>query len=334
MDDKNVKPNSEAEVSPAKPPVDTHDEAAVLVEFRRLKKKINRLLRELRAEQYRTKAFKKLFYEEPKYEDVRELVLSFADEHAIIRDEVEDRRRWKKMERDEAKKRTEEIVDKFALIGGDIETAQIIFSDCTDSEKHDRMSAYTYWSVDEELTATLQLSPEAFEILRAFDRYEYNNNHKHTRSEYRHLFPQDWRKADNGKNEDDDNEDEKCAENLPDNGTRPIELIIKEARLECEKITLRYHERHLEEVKMTLRQLPKKQAKRYYLHFYEGKGVNAIAHEEDVAPSTVSESLDSAKKNIMLFNIELAPSEELRKKFWEEINPWKDIILFYNGGLR
>ena len=50
--------------------------------------------------------------------------------------------------------------------------------------------------------------------------------------------------------------------------------------------------------------------------------------------ATISESLEAARKNIMIFNIKLSPSKELYDDFWSEINPWKDKIMFYNGGLR
>jgi hypothetical protein len=331
MSDENNKPKKGADKSAEVTPVDIKDEAAVLYEFRRLNKKIRRLVRELRAEQYRVKAFKKLFYEDAEYGEVRELILSFADEYAIVRNEVEDRRRWRRMAAEEAKNSSEEIIDKFALVGGNVETARLIFSDCTDAEKHD-LKGYTYWSNDKENITRLQLSPEAIEILEAFDRYEYNNNREETRSEHRHKFPRDWRI---GNGENDDDADGECAETLPDNGTQPIALILKETREECEKITVHYHELHLAQVKEALeKNLPAKQAKRYYRHFYEKLRVADISESEGVAPATISESLSAAKKNIMIYNIELVPTPALREKFWSEITPWKEVILFYNGGQR
>jgi hypothetical protein len=145
-------------IPPKRPPVDIKDEAAVVVEFRRLKKKINKLYNELQLFRHSVKVFKKLFFEAPEFEEVRNLVLSFADEYAVIKNEIEDAKRFKKFERDDAKKRTKEVIDKFAAVGGDIETAQRIFSDCFDSQKH-KLEEYTYGSVEEELITKLKLSP-------------------------------------------------------------------------------------------------------------------------------------------------------------------------------
>ncbi|OQC11885.1 MAG: hypothetical protein BWX72_02125 [Firmicutes bacterium ADurb.Bin080] len=261
-------------------------------------------------------------------------MLSFADEYAVIKNEIEDAKRFKKFERDDAKKRTKEFIDKFAAVGGDIETARLIFSDCFDPQKH-KLEEYTYGSVEEELITKLKLSPKAAAIIKDFDEYEKKNNRKHTRSEYRHKFPNDWNIEDAGGNEDYDETDGQCA-TLPDSRTMPIPLIIKEARLECEKITLKFHEKHLAEVKITLENtLPKKQAKRYYQYHYENMRVVDISNAEGgTSAASISESLEAARKNMMIFNIKLSPSKELYDDFWSEINPWKDKIMFYNGGLR
>lgn len=333
---KNNNITESGEPSPLKrPPVDIKDEAAVIAEFRRLKKKINKLYNELQLSRHSVKVFKQLFFEAPEFEEVRNLVLSFADEYAVIKNEIEDAKRFKKFERDDSKKRTKEVIDKFAAVGGDIETARRIFSDCFDSQKH-KLEEYTYGSVEEELITKLKLSPEAAAIIKNFDEYEKKNNRKHTRSEYRHKFPHDWNSEDASVNEDYDETDGQCAETLPDNRTLPIPLIIKEARLECEKITLKFHEKHLAEVKITLEStLPKKQAKRYYQYHYENMRVVDISNlEGGTRAASISESLEAASKNIMIFNIKLSPLKELYDDFWSEINPWKDKIMFYNGGLR
>lgn len=326
---------SYATAPPQKSPVDIKNEAAVVAEFRRLKKKINKLYNELQLSRHSVNVFKTLFFEAPEFEEVRNLVLSFADEYAVIKNEIEDAKRFKKFERDDAKKRTKEVIDKFTTVSGDIETARRIFSDCFDSQKH-KLEEYTYCSVEEDLITKLKLSPEAAAIIKDFDEYEKKNNRKHTRSEYRHKFPNDWNIEDAGGNEDYDETDGQCAETLPDNRTMPITLIIKEARLECEKITLKFHEKHLAEVKITLENtLPKKQAKRYYQYHYENMRVVDISNAEGgTRAASISESLEAASKNIMIFNIKLSPSKELYDNFWSEINPWKDKIMFYNGGLR
>ena len=318
---------------PTRPPVNIKDEAAVVAEFRRLKKKINKLYNELQLSRYSVKVFKKLFFDAPEFEEVRELVLSFADEFAIIKNEIDDVKRFKKIEKNEAKMHTKEIIDKFAAIGGDIEIARWIFSECTDGEKHE-LTKYTYWSENRKFVTKLKLSPEVAAIIKAFDKYEYNNDRKHEREEYRHKFPKDWQGSDD--NWDDDFGDEKSAETLPDNSTQPIQLIIKEARLECEKITLKFHEKHLTEVKTNLENtLPPKQTKRYYQYHYEKMRVVDISNSEGgTKASTITESLEAARKNVMIFNVKFSPSKELYNAFWREINPWKEKILFYNGGLR
>lgn len=88
---KNNNITESAELSPPKRlPVDIKDEATVVAEFRRLKKKINKLYNELQLSRHSVKVFKKLFFDAPELEEVRELVLSFADEYALIKKEIED----------------------------------------------------------------------------------------------------------------------------------------------------------------------------------------------------------------------------------------------------
>lgn len=341
MADKKDKDNlttSGASLSPKRPPVDIKDEVAIQLEFRRLKKKINRLHNELHLAHYSIKVFKKLFFEAPEYEEVRKLVLSFADEYAIIKNEHEDIERAEKIDREYEKKKLKEMIYKFELVGGDVDAARKIFAETFGGEEKGT-KAYTYWSVESEFIKKLDLSPETLAILRAFDNWEYNNNRKHTRSERRHLFPEDWQ--DSADYSEDDDNSEQGIENLPDNSTLPIRLIIKEAREECERITLAYHEKHLAEIKTILdkavaeRAMTRKQANRYFQYHYEHLRVVDISNVEGgTKPASISESLYAAEQNIITNGISLSPSKELYDDFWKEINPWKEKILLYNGGLR
>lgn len=87
-------------IPPKRPPVDIKDEAVVVAEFRRLKRKVNKLLKELRIARHSQNVFQKLFFEATEYEEIRNLVLSFANEYAIRKNEHDDIAHAKKIDRE------------------------------------------------------------------------------------------------------------------------------------------------------------------------------------------------------------------------------------------
>jgi hypothetical protein len=287
MDDKTSKPNSEAEVSPAKPPVDIHDEAAVLIAsdevspkaiipatYAELRKEYEDKCVRLEMSELRVVELERILASDDKTE-IRHIVLSLAYEYAVHYDLLRKREREKTRERERPRTIKAKLwnlaIDSAVRVLTPEETKDYII----DYREENGRRFREFSLKDGTFKITIALPPPEEEIAavqKHYDRLdsEFSNYYRHKDEFLKQAV------RNNPVTEDEPDHMDVLPDGLEffDEQTK-IEILKKKKLTEC------YHKAELAEIKETVMAAfsavkAEVQGLRYYLHRYEKMGPSDI----------------------------------------------------------